>query len=515
MSVRPGASKPSTKLSASALSYLSSLETNSKALQNSLKNEKTGKVVPSSNPKRGKLDKLRTISKSTTIYESTSLDSDDQLSDDSFLKNSMGGEKIILDLGLDSSEVTASILPKGKPGNQVGRKSLVEIRELRNSIDQSLKPALSLLAKKNEPKASTSMSKALETGTEKISPQKEKKNMKKSPFNKKQLSDSSSDLESLVFQVASDIPEQLNLNERRVSFKAEELSSASSITSRSISSTSNSASEVPDFTARSVASTSSTSSTLRSASSSSTSTTTNSTSSSTTSSSTSSSSTIKKSPPKRKGRSAKITSTSSSTSSSSSTPSKASSSLLLPTRSLLAIHVPEEKEIRTRPESELSSLHSEQEISDDEVKREENAKEQQEEIRKTTIKEADIELTFGERTQESNQLSTTEQRMQNINMYSVSVNREQSTQTSSRVDAIKHLPSFNYVEVPSDSSAVNLDYFVKQIISQHIQLIRKSNEDEWRSICEWTRIVNEEIRSFQPRTKQRLMETIEKRYKTQ
>ncbi|CAI5443889.1 unnamed protein product [Caenorhabditis angaria] len=209
--------RSSSNLSSSALNYLESLEKSSKALRGK-RRESISELI----------SKVR---RQTSLSRGNSDDFDGL--NDSFNSSESRGEKLLILSSTSSSESTESdseatqiqrILPRGTPGNKPARKSLDELRELRNSIDQSLIPDVSGPPKKvgteksGVEKKSTSTvpssSSSFSFLTSSVPPSRSSPTVtqtstvlpKKSPF-KKQIESESSDAESIIFDEVFEEPE--------------------------------------------------------------------------------------------------------------------------------------------------------------------------------------------------------------------------------------------------------------------------------------------------------------------
>ncbi|CAL2032904.1 unnamed protein product [Caenorhabditis brenneri] len=153
-------SSASTPLSSSALNYLESLERNAKALRgnnNTFSNKKdessiipTSKQISTTTPlkRRESISDIINQARRRSSLSRTNSEDLDFLNES--LKSSILDESDSSSSESEESHEEKRILPLGTPGQQVGRKSLKDIRELRNSIDQSLikTPELKMLRTK-------------------------------------------------------------------------------------------------------------------------------------------------------------------------------------------------------------------------------------------------------------------------------------------------------------------------------------------------------------------------------
>ncbi|CAA88601.3 uncharacterized protein CELE_F59B10.2 [Caenorhabditis elegans] len=155
-------STASTPLSSSALNYLESFERNAKALRGNNNGSSTSggnkkdesstskSIVSSPAPVKRRVSISDIISQARRQVSLSRTDSEDFDFLNESLKSSVFDESVSSDTDSEESHEEKRILPLGTPGQQVGRKSLKDIRELRNSIDQSLikPPELKMLRSK-------------------------------------------------------------------------------------------------------------------------------------------------------------------------------------------------------------------------------------------------------------------------------------------------------------------------------------------------------------------------------
>lgn len=153
-------SSASTPLSSSALNYLESLERNAKALRgnnNTFANKKDeSSAIPTSKQistttllkRRESISDIINQARRRSSLSRTNSEDLDFLNES--LKSSTFDQSDYSSSESEESHEEKRILPLGTPGQQVGRKSLKDIRELRNSIDQSLikTPELKMLRTK-------------------------------------------------------------------------------------------------------------------------------------------------------------------------------------------------------------------------------------------------------------------------------------------------------------------------------------------------------------------------------
>ncbi|CAB3403882.1 unnamed protein product [Caenorhabditis bovis] len=205
----------SSNLSASALNYLQSLEKNSAALRkgSSAKNL-------ANRPRKPSISEIISQARRQTSLSRHNSDDYDALSESFkssiFDEVSGRGEKVVI--FSDSEGEKSPILPRGSLTTNNGAASLEQIRQLRNSIDQSLisvpesrtnktvKIKAEDLLKKTQKKISkkeTAPSRPVDEPEERKSPTM----MKRSPF-KKAIESESSDAESIVFDEVFEQPPQ-------------------------------------------------------------------------------------------------------------------------------------------------------------------------------------------------------------------------------------------------------------------------------------------------------------------
>lgn len=276
--------KQAGNLSQSALSYLQSLESATKALrQNQHATEKksgtSGSIHESSrlSSERGSLSTMISeLRQKQARRESIIDESDDDKSTtgrpsnrsgkptSSGSSSSAGGERIMFDFPFDSGSKKNDNLPLELPDLQVGRKSLSELRELRTSIDHSLiKPPR--LQRQQQRRPSTASQKESfddpqddsEVEELQLAPPKPNPVKQKSPF--RAAIESGSDLESLDFEEDLPKPKSVRFEENTKEKSASSRSASSRRSStRSSSSSSQSRSTSKSTTSASSASSSST-----------------------------------------------------------------------------------------------------------------------------------------------------------------------------------------------------------------------------------------------------------------
>ncbi|KAF1765570.1 hypothetical protein GCK72_005522 [Caenorhabditis remanei] len=204
-------SSASTPLSSSALNYLESLERNAKALRgNNNRKDDNSSITSTSKPTSSIAPVKRRESFSEIINQArrqASLSRTDS-EDFDFLNESLKSS-VFSDSSDSESEESHEeshegkrILPLGTPGQQVGRKSLKDIRELRNSIDQSLikTPELKMLRNKvtEDSKKHAHFESIREEEVPEVIPKTQLPS--KSPFKKAiQSGSESSDSDSIIF----------------------------------------------------------------------------------------------------------------------------------------------------------------------------------------------------------------------------------------------------------------------------------------------------------------------------